>query len=371
VVTEGAARHFDASALSLTDGAAITRWSDLSGNGAHATVPGGNANPTYLADAGTGTGLGAVSFLKNNIATDSQALGFSRDTNVRSVFSVFKGSSFLLTDSGTYRLHRPGDDNPADALLVDYGQLNYLGKVYVNGAEVINPTANPMPTSLHNGYNLVEIVGNGNTMELDSFNKDRIYHAGNQSHAETILFDSVVSEEKRLQIEAYLNNKWFGIGDGPAVTNLLNVGTSVVLGGSGRLDLGHTVQTVTGLSGSGVVTNGTLTATGLVQPGGAGTIGTLTVPGGTVLTGTLQVDATAGGACDMLTVQGAVSLSGAALNVTALEATKLDSRYAYTVLTCSGTPSSFASVSVPSGWNVRYKNGSVQLVSSGTLILMF
>jgi autotransporter-associated beta strand protein len=369
VVTAGAARHFDASALSLTNGAAITQWSDLSGNSAHATVPGGNANPTFIADAETGTGLGAVDFRKNTDARDSQALGFTRDTSVRSVFSVFKGASFLLTDNSTYRLHRLSDDNPANALLVDYGQINYLGKVYVNGAEVVNPLADPMPINLHNGYNLVEIVGNGNTMELDSFNKDRVYHSGNQSHAETILFDSVVPEEKRLQIEAYLNNKWFGIGDGPAVTNLLNVGTSVVLGGSGRLDLGHTVQTVTGLSGSGVVTNGTLTATGLVQPGGAGTIGTLTVPGGTVLTGTLQVDVMPDGSCDMLAVQGAAALSSASLTVS--KASTLDSTRIYTVLTCTGTPSRFSHVSVPPGWDLIYKNGSVQIGSGGTLIRVF
>ncbi len=371
VVTDGASRRFDASALNLLGGAAATQWSDLSGNGAHATVPGGNAAPTFIADAGTGTGLPALSFNAPGAnATTSEALSFSRDTAVRSVFAVFKGSSFLMTDSSSYALHRLSDNNPADPLLQNWGQINYLGSVYVNGAAV-NPQSDAMPTGLHNGYNLVEIIGNDTPFALDSFNKDRVYHAGNQSHAEMILFDYVVSEAQRLQIEAYLNTKWFGIGDGPAVTNLLNVGTSVVLGGSGRLDLGHTVQTVAGLSGSGVVTNGALTATGLVQPGGAGTIGTLTVPGGTVLTGTLRVDATAGGACDRLAVQGAVSLSGAALNVTALEATKLDSRYAYTVLTCSGTPAPFASESLPPGWHASYRNGSVKLANGGTLFLVY
>ena len=85
----------------------MTTWTDLSGNGANATVPGGNANPTFIANAGTGTGLGAISFLGNTNANDSQALSFSRDTNVRSVFSIFKGSSFLATDSSNYSLHRP------------------------------------------------------------------------------------------------------------------------------------------------------------------------------------------------------------------------------------------------------------------------
>ena len=97
-VIAGATRHFDASRLSLADGANVTSWADLTSSVANATVPSGNATPTYLANAGTGTGLGAVNFLGNNNATDSQALKFARATDVRSVLSVFKGSSFLMTD---------------------------------------------------------------------------------------------------------------------------------------------------------------------------------------------------------------------------------------------------------------------------------
>ena len=182
-VMGGAARHFDAASLGLANGAAVTQWNDLSGNAANATVPSGNANPTYLSNAGTGTNLGAVSFLKNSGASDSQALGFPRDTAVRSIISVFKGSGFLLTDSSSFDLHRPGDDNPADPLLVQYGQIDYLGTVRVNGS-VVNPQSDAMPTASHNGFNLVSLTSNGNPLEIDSFNKDRIYHAGTQAHAE-------------------------------------------------------------------------------------------------------------------------------------------------------------------------------------------
>jgi autotransporter-associated beta strand protein len=365
-VTGGAARHFDASTLGLADSAPVTQWNDLSGNGANAAVPTdySNTSPTYLADAGTGTGLGAVSFLKGNDAKDSQALRFARDTNVRSLFSVFKGSGFMVTDSSSYDLHRPGDDNPSDALLVDYGQINYLGKVYVNGAEVTNPTEAAMPTASNNGYNLIEIVSNGNSFELDSFNKDRSYHSGNQSHAETILFDYVVSETQRQQIEAYLNKKWFNIGNG--ISNLLPIATSVILANGSMLDLGSTAQTVAGLSGTGAVSNGLLTVTGLVQPGGANAIGTLTVPGNTVITGTLRVDAKADGTCDVLAVQGTLDLSGATLSVT--DTSSLDWHHAYTILTCSGTPEPFGTVSVAGSWGVTYRNGSVKLIALGTMI---
>ena len=251
-VLGGAARHFDAASLGLANAAAVTQWNDLSGNGANANVPSGNANPTYLSDSGTGTGLGAVSFLKNSGASNSQALGFSRDTAVRSIFSVFKGSGFLLTDSQSFDMHRSGDDNPADPLLIQYGQIDYLGTVRVNGS-VVAPLADAMPTSLHNGFNMVSLIGNGNPMEIDSFNKDRIYHAGTQSHAETVLFDSVIDDTRRQQIEAYLAKKWFGEGAG--VGNLLPATAAVTLSNGGTLDLGgvnfQTLASVASTDGGG------------------------------------------------------------------------------------------------------------------------
>lgn len=235
----GVSRHFDASALALANGANVTQWNDLSINAAHAGVPPGNSAPTYIVDAGTGTGLGAIDFKKiggaSNPAKTSQALTFTRDNQIRSVFSVFKGASFLLTDAAEYHFHRPGDDNPAEPLFVGYTAPQLRGgSTYVNGAK-IDPLAFAMPTNLHNGYNLVEVLSSGAAVQADSFNKDRDAHAGNQSHAEVLTFDTVVSETKRLQIEAYLNKKWFGIGDGPG--NVLSPNSAVILSNNSTLDL--------------------------------------------------------------------------------------------------------------------------------------
>ena len=311
-VLGGAARHFDASTLDLADNAPVTAWSDRSGNEAHAAVPPGNASPTFVANAGTGSGLGAVRFLGNGGANASQALRFPRDTALRSVFSVFKGASFLLTDSqGSYDLHRPGNTNPADPLLVDYGQINFLGSVHVNGAAV-DPQSTPMPTAANNGYNLVALVTNGNPIELDGFNKDRIYHAGNQEHAETILFDAVVDEARRRQIEAYLAKKWFGTGSGAG--DLLPP-HALTLAGGGALDLaGVNFQTLASLSstdgqgsrillGSATLTvgdasdtvfDGVISGSGGVVKAGSGILtltGASTHGGGTTVRGgTLRVD---------------------------------------------------------------------------------
>jgi len=167
-------------------------------------------------------------------------------------------------------------------------------------------------------------------------------------------------------------------GDGSLLTtgfgntsNWLAVAASVDLASSATLDLGGTVQTLSGLSGSGTVSNGTLTVTGDILPGGDGTIGTLTVSGGNLLaSGTLRIDVAAGGLCDRLDVNGNADLTG--LNLVIANPEALSRTQVYTLLTCSGTRTgTFSSVTVPdSRWHTVYRSdGSVQLLFlRGTLI---
>jgi len=220
----GYARWFDASKLRLANGATVTRWPDGGAMAADAvTITAqyvtqnetstriAKNNPTYLADAGTGTGLGAVSFQSD------QALGFTRDESIRTVFSVFKGSSFLLTDWDKYHFHRPSDNKPADPLWnTDTSILIRGGVTYVNGAEV-NGQSFAMPTTQRNGFNLVSVVTAGN-VQADSFNRDRVYHSGVQTHAEVILYDRVLTAAERASVESYLNSKWFGVGQLPVTS---------------------------------------------------------------------------------------------------------------------------------------------------------
>ena len=142
-------------------------------------MPGGNATPVYVANAGTESGLGAIYLAGNDDAGDSAALGFSEDANIRTVFWVFKGCSFLLTDANAYDFHRPSDDDPTAPLWASYASGNVIGgSTYVNGVSVDGTSFN-MPTNLHNGFNLVEVLTT-DTVTADSFNKDRGYHSGNQ-----------------------------------------------------------------------------------------------------------------------------------------------------------------------------------------------
>jgi len=207
------ARWFDASTLGLGDGAGVSTWPDGSVNAANATVPDGNATPAYVANAGTETGLGAIYFAGNGGASDSAALGFSEDSSIRTIFSVFKGNSFLLTDAGGYDFHRPSDDDPTSPLWAPYASGNVLGgSTYVNGTLVDGTTYN-MPAG-HNGFNLVEVVTTDN-VRADSFNKDRVFHSGNQYQAEVIIYDRALSEDERVEVEHYLMTKWFAVTYAP------------------------------------------------------------------------------------------------------------------------------------------------------------
>ncbi len=204
----GFARWFDASALGLADTTPVAQWNDSSGNSANATVPSGNATPVYVANSGMESGLGAIYFAKNGGAGNSAAFKFTEDTTIRTVFSVFKGNSFLLTDTSQYHFHRNTDDNATDPLWTGPTSGNVTGgSTYVNGA-LVNGSSFAMPTTLHGGFNLVEVLTTGN-VTADSFNKDRSYHAGNQYQAEVIIYDRLLSEQERLQVEAYLTSKWF------------------------------------------------------------------------------------------------------------------------------------------------------------------
>lgn len=246
---EGTARWFDASNLPLTNGAKVTQWCDQSGHDANALpAPGDNGFPRYVVNAETGTGLGAIHFTANtdpNPAWKSQALTFVSDLDIRTVFSVFKGSSFLLTDYGACDFHRPDDTNPAAPLWISNFSSQHIlfGRTYVNGLAV-NGTINSMPTNLHNGFNLVEVLTT-NAVTASGFNKDRFCHAGDQYQAEVLIYDFPLTESQRLQTEAYLNAKWFGIG---TMSNLLPTTTSVNLSQGGTLDLNGLNQSCASLS---------------------------------------------------------------------------------------------------------------------------
>ena len=185
--------------------------------------------------------------------------------------------------------------------------------------------------------------------------------------AEVILFDRALTQGERAGIEAYLRAKWF-TGGSDAV---LSAGAVAVAEGA-VLDLGGTDQTLTALSGSGTVSNGTLAVTGTIAPGGPDAVGTLRASAVAVTSGTLLTDVTQSGDADLLQVDGTFDLTGLTLQIADLGQLKAGRRYVIVRCAPGGLTGPFASTNLGGGWSVKYNNttGEVVLVSGGLIILV-
>jgi autotransporter-associated beta strand protein len=156
-------------------------------------------------------------------------------------------------------------------------------------------------------------------------------------------------------------------------SDVLSSEARVTVASGAALDLGGSSQTIAGLSGGGMVSNGTLTVTGTVAPGGTNVIGTLTLAASTALTGTLLMDVAADGSSDLLNVQGALDLTALTLRIQ--DAGLLKTRTQYLIATCTpgGLKGPFEATDLDGNrWSVSYNNakGEVRLVSRGLLVLV-
>jgi autotransporter-associated beta strand protein len=160
---------------------------------------------------------------------------------------------------------------------------------------------------------------------------------------------------------------------GGSLADTLPTGTVVTVASGAVLDLGGGAQTVAGLSGYGLVTNGTLAVSGITAPGGTNAIGTLTLAASTALTGTLLSDTTLNVTGDLLKVQGSLDLTGSTLQIQ--DVNQLKAGASYVVATCApgGLTGRFESTNLVAEkrWHVVYDNinGEVRLeMHRGTLM---
>ena len=156
-----------------------------------------------------------------------------------------------------------------------------------------------------------------------------------------------------------------------ANANLLPTNSAVTVAADALLDLGGTGQKAGGVNGSGTVSNGTLTVNGTIAPGGLNALGTLTLAtSSSTLSGSLRVDVSSDGTCDVLAVKGDVSVSGLAVYVDNPD--QLNTHLVYTILTCTGARSgTLDAKNLPSGWRViSYEpNGDVNLKFHGGSVI--
>lgn len=163
------------------------------------------------------------------------------------------------------------------------------------------------------------------------------------------------------------------IGYGASAPGTLPTNTVMDVAAGATLDLNGTEQPLSGLSGSGLVTNGTLSVNGVIAPGGTNAVGTLTLATATSLSGTLLVDVSQNGSSDLLQVGGSLDLSRLTLQIQDVSQFKPSATYVIASCTPGSLTGRFASNNLGTKRSVSYNNasGKVLLVCRGLLITIF
>ena len=144
--------------------------------------------------------------------------------------------------------------------------------------------------------------------------------------------------------------------------------TEMWAGAGATFLLNSTAQTVRELGGTGTVKGGTLSVTGTIQPGGRHAIGTLTMDGTALQSGTLVADVAADGTSDCLAATGTLDLSNLSL---ALGDAQLSEGQVYTLVTAPEITGTFHEINVPKRWRASVHPTKVTLAYANGTVLTF
>ena len=381
----GAALWLDATRGAATNSSGhVTVWTDLSGNGHHAFNT-ASTGPAITADI---NGRPTLRF----DPSQSQYLkcgGLSGLTNL-TVFIVHKLASLPGFAYAIMAADGWGEDGNGGFVHINaQSQLNYA--VYPNsglGAASLTTGTTLIDEILDtNGDYRLFLNGTPNGGEsgtrtgqlknLSSFQIGAWNNSGanerflDGSIGEILIYTRALNAAERQTAYNYLNAKWMIPGEsgnpGATLTNIFATNAVVSVAAGATLDFSDQKQTLAALYGNGWVTNGTLTVTDAIAPGGIDQIGTLSFAQ-TLFSGTLLVDVTSQ-TSDRLQVFGDLDLSGATLRVA--NPNSLESTTEYVIATYSGNLTArFAFTDFPDGWAVRYTDDkTIKLVfRRGTMI---
>ncbi len=178
---------------------------------------------------------------------------------------------------------------------------------------------------------------------------------------DVFIFNNALSSEQVAQL--------YQEGVTPA-TGILPVTANVTVDAGTILDLNGHAQTLANLYGYGLVTNGALTVTGALAPGGTNEIGTLTLATIPTLSGTLLIDVKTDGSCDLLQVQGTLNLVNLDLQIQDLGQLGFGKEYVIARFTPGSLTGRFQSDNLDGLRSIYYNNaaGEIRLVGRGTMI---
>jgi hypothetical protein len=324
------------------------------------------------------------------IAGGTGMLWNERITGMRTVAWVLDSQTsggYLLGATNATTFHRGPPPEGGEINVTNFTHRNFMlskkwGAVmptatYTNGVSV-----DPDVTPLSGGYQIIVMTWNGGTY-ADGFAFDRLMgdRYGGQRLAEFLVYDHVITEQERLDLEAYLNQKWFRVQTAGYERPVTHTGVILHEGAALTMDGGE--QSVTTLSGAGAVSNGTLVVTERLSPGiAAGACATLAVDGNLTLGAGVEcvIDVDALNA-DAITVSGGLSLAGtgtvavrSSVPANVLLGIGSIPVFAFDVLDGAQHLSAWSVTGVPPGYSARLlvEGQTVRLAfaADGTLILV-
>ncbi len=320
-VSAGMNAWFDASKLTLADGAAVAAWNDLSGAGHNATSYDSFHQPVYSV-AGGPNGLPVVKFIGTNSTTRAQFMPITGDLFAKEQWMVMRSPTSAFNNYfSVYGLVNT-DDRGSSWLFESNAQNFHSGEVpdavYKNGT-ALSPAGNFNFTTV-NQFMIVRIdVNDHNPVpQQHGLNMSGAWR-GNFELAELISYDHVLSTADANQLGSYLSGKYGITSSYASAGNASLVSSPVTISPGATLDInGGSSVTIGGLGGSAGSTvalgGGTLKINSAVDSTFSGNI-TATGGGGLVKAGAARL--TFSGTSDSLTstsVTGGTLLLNSALS---------------------------------------------------------
>lgn len=279
----------------------VTRWNDASGgaryvshdsaslawrdashkpflrtgfqNGLPVVDLGSYAHPRIVDGAGKGLGWGgALAWSERSDDIREVFLVVSDVDDLASIKTDYPAPSndpyngpFLVGATGSYHFHRDRLPNNGHAALYISSHASACirdGTNYLDGAKVAYSAT--LPAGFHVVNTLTTNVVSGST-----FGRDRTLAFGGLRYAEALVFNSLLDEDDRLSIQAYLSTKWRPV---PLKSLKISDGTTLNVGGGASLKP----------TSFEVVGTATFTGDGTIvdSANNAHAFGTLVVPGG-------------------------------------------------------------------------------------------
>ncbi len=379
-VASGAVLDY-ASGSSTFNGVSVSGAGALRSSGGSITYTGASTASNLEVTGGTMSVSAGNTVTASQVALSGGTLTGTGQLSVTGNGSTWTGGSF----SGNMRVA------PGATLALAGGQKNWLiGANLTNQGTVAwsagtihggNGGASGSSTITNQSGALFDIQGDLLLADLDG-------GPGPSTHSVT--FINQTGAELRRSSGAGSTNLGGTTGDNVLDFSLQNAGTfnvasgTVAFGGGfagatngGVVTVGSGATLMTGgsltnagngvVSGSGTLnlSGGTLTNGGVIQPGGNGAVGTLSVAGNYVqgANGSLSVELASGSSYDVLAVSGTASLGGT-LNVSYLGGYAPTTADSHQVLTASSVTGTFASVVDPNSLYALYGGANVTLTGT-------